>query len=275
MTVRVGGGPFTSRGKGLSYDIPRFLKGHIVKKTLLAATLLVAGAVACNAQPVSVTGYESIPFWTGTGSNRAALVLQWNDGDSPASLAWGYRWEGASTGLEMLKAIAGTSTTSFYVNDVLQTETMYGADSRLTLALDRYAFGDALSSVEFHDGTTLRTRADWLTGYWEYFCMGGTFTTPPEGAPNTFAGSSSYPGTNASPAWISSWSGAGDRLLSDGSWDAWSFAPGFTGVPVVQPVAAPIPEPTSGVLILIALVFFHYIGKWARRGLPSPARSLP
>ena len=50
--------------------------------------------------------FDDIEFWVGSGANRAALVIDWvEDNPNPSSLAWGYRWDGAKTGRDMLLAI--------------------------------------------------------------------------------------------------------------------------------------------------------------------------
>lgn len=50
--------------------------------------------------------FENIAFWVGTGSNQAALVIEWHDGTQPDALVWGYRWEGEASGHDMITAIA-------------------------------------------------------------------------------------------------------------------------------------------------------------------------
>ena len=49
--------------------------------------------------------FDDIQFWTGSGTNRAAVVIDWKDGKNPGALLWGYRWNGAATGLDMLKGV--------------------------------------------------------------------------------------------------------------------------------------------------------------------------
>ena len=53
--------------------------------------------------------FSDIKVWVGTGSNQAAFVVDWNNGSTTESLAWGYRWEGAATGEDMIRAIAGAN----------------------------------------------------------------------------------------------------------------------------------------------------------------------
>ena len=50
--------------------------------------------------------FEDIQYWVGNGSNKAALVIEWHDGNRPDAIVWGYRWDGEATGHDMIVAIA-------------------------------------------------------------------------------------------------------------------------------------------------------------------------
>lgn len=50
--------------------------------------------------------FDDILFWVGSGSKKAALVIEWHDGKSPDALVWGYRWDGEANGHDMIMAIA-------------------------------------------------------------------------------------------------------------------------------------------------------------------------
>jgi PEP-CTERM motif len=228
-----------------------------MEKTLLTALIALAGLPAAFTQSL-VSTLDDIAFWTGEGPNRAALVIQWNDGISPGSLAWGYRWSGNSTGLDMINAIAGNTTVSNAGGGLIESQT--GADSRLALGVVRYSFGDSIFSIDYSGSDPARTQADWESGYWEYLIFGGDFEYYNWGdsEPSFYntPGSAFYSSVN----WFSSPIGMGDRVLVDGSWDALSFAPGFAGQAVVQPVAVAVPEPSAlglmglgGLLLIYAL----------------------
>lgn len=49
--------------------------------------------------------FSRIERWAGTGTNRAALVVDWNDGRNPHALAWGFRWNGHATTLDFIHAV--------------------------------------------------------------------------------------------------------------------------------------------------------------------------
>lgn len=208
-------------------------------------------------QAAPITGFDDIDYWVGSGTNQAALVIDWNDGVSPVSLAWGFQWDGAATGWEMLTAIAA-------------------ADSRLTLVV--HPDFDAVfglyydvtgANVGFVAGTpggpedgTANNPGDhyaegWSSGFWEYSVFGGDFSYDIYGGPPDYnyigsgtydvAGSPNYPGT-----WESGNIGSGSRELADGYWDGLSFAPNFVSQSIDQPVAAAIPEPTTFLLTALA-----------------------
>lgn len=222
----------------------------------IVAALVALLSIALSAQAQLITGFDDIENWTGSGSNRSALVLQWNDGGSPTSFAWGYRWDGSVNGMEMLKAIAGTTVIrEAGGGDVL--ETLTGSDSGLELVIERYNFGDAVYSMTYNPpgGGGQRTQADWSSGYWEYLLFAGNFdyyTWNGSGYDGPFTYNESGNPLYSGVTWESAQIGAVDRSLVDGSWDAWSFAPGFAGVPVEQPAAAAIPEPNAMGLLLAA-----------------------
>ena len=228
-------------------------------KITLAASLLVVGALGAKAQTL-VQSFDDIQFWTGSGTNRSALVLQWNDGGTPTSIAWGYRWSGNATGIGMIKAVAGATTVTPPQIPSTTWETLSGADSRLTLSMERYGFGDALFSVSFNDGSQNRTRADWANGYWAYSIFGGNFSYDSYDEAWNYVGNANYSQSGSfmysSVNWLSSPIGASDRELVDGSWDAFSFAQGFVTNDVAQPFGASVPEPSVAILITITLVFF-------------------
>lgn len=171
---------------------------------------LLAGAIAPAALAFS---FDDIEFWVGSGSNRAALVIDWNDGPSPQSLAWGYRFDGAATGQAMFESVAA-------------------ADPRLFLTTATASFGTYITAIGYdRDGNgSLGTGDSYFEGfgnsYWGYWVNdGGT----------------AFPGSN----WESSNFGFGDRNLVDGSWDGWAVVPAWPGAAPRTPEAAPVPEPAT------------------------------
>ena len=212
-----------------------------MKKWIAAALAL---PLSCLQAQTQINSFDNIQYWVGSGQNRAALVLQWNDGPDPVSVAWGYRWDGEATGIEMLRAVAGSTRIIDPAGDPVSSGS--GADNRLSLGLVEYSFGLSVLSLEYAPSQGgLRTQSDWFNGYWEYLIRGGRFEYYDWATSGTalydVAGSRIY----ASDAWTSSPIGAGDRPLIDGAWDAYSFAAGFTTQTVGDPVAAALPVPLT------------------------------
>ena len=217
-----------------------------MKNWIAAMAALPLYALGAHA---AVDDFEDISFWIGTGTNRSALVLQWNDGLHPDSMVWGYRWNGSASGMDMLKAVAGVT----YVRQGGEVaETLHGADPRLSVAIDDFGWGQIVYSIEFEDSGGRRSRADWDSGFWQYSVHGGSFEYEVyEFNPTTgdwaFAGLDTYSvaGTTRYSAveWFESPIGASDRQLVDGSWDAWSFAANFAASAVQQPTPSELPMP--------------------------------
>lgn len=79
----------------------------IIHRRTIAGFLLASG-IAAAADAQAVTSFSGITSWVGTGSNSAALVIDWNDPDNAngdTSLVWGYHWNGTENGEQMLAAI--------------------------------------------------------------------------------------------------------------------------------------------------------------------------
>lgn len=233
----------------------------------ILCTAAAAGFLATHGWSQLVDNFNDIDYWAGSGTRQSALVLQWNDGLAPASVAWGYRWDGTATGIDLLTAVAGTTIIREPSGGGV-VETLSGADPALVLTIERYGWGDAVYSMVYSPGGVTRTQADWGSGYWEYSLYAGDidyFTWDGTGFAGPFnynaAGSADY----GSVSWWPSQVGAADRLLVDGSWDAWSFAAGFTGVPVVQPVPAAVPEPRVAALLAAACWLWALSGGKRRR----------
>jgi hypothetical protein len=179
--------------------------------------MLLLAHVPAQAQ----VSFSDITFWTGTGSNQAALVIDWKSGPAPQSLVWGYRWDGAATGLQMFEAIkqADNRLYSEWVPGFVN-QAVFGMG--MDRDLDGFAKTDLLDS--YQEG--------WFTnGFWAYYVD----VTP----------------SNSFPTWTFASSGLDARPLVNGSWDALSWAQNYnaTDPAVPAPVSAPVPEPGSLALI--------------------------
>ena len=179
--------------------------------------------------------FADIQLWAGSGSNQAAVVVDWSDGQSP--LVWGYRWtDGASPkGSDMILAILGLdSRLSFSGTDFLSN---FGFDADLNGTKDRFKGG--------FNGTTGE--------YWRYAVNNDVYNHPTDFLlnshivpPNTTVIQNGNPYAATSPGtWIDSSTGVLDRPLVNGSWDGFVYSV-FGGAGPALPIpASPIPEPSS------------------------------
>lgn len=215
-------------------------------RSLSSLSLAVASWFVLNSSRAA--SFDAVQYWVGSGANQAAFVIDWNDGKSAESLLWGYRWNGAATGLDMFQAIVS-------------------ADSRLFAHVGNYAWGTAILGIGFdlngngsfgvtpglsfdsgglfnstspNDARVALEAGDhyvegWNTGYWEYFNK-----------------------ANSAAAWASASGGIADRVLADGAWDGLNFNLGFAwpGAAPGEPTAVTaVPEPSAlALLSLSALV---------------------
>lgn len=235
------------------------------------ASFVFIATLGLSSARALVTDFSDIAFWVGSGSNQSALVIDWNDGLSPVSLAWGFRWDdsaGELTGWDMLMAIDAADSRLTIVQHP-SFPAVYGIYYDLTNSGDGFTEGTPGDLGGPEDGSAANPgdhyREGWYTGYWAYSVYGGDFeydvydNNPPYNylGKDTYdvAGSAAYPGAN----WFSAPIGAEERILANGYWDAWSF----DGGAIDQPVAAAIPEP--GTIGLLAVVAGLPLVNWLRR----------
>ena len=75
----------------------------------LCATVSLPVAAIMSAEPYAYT-FDDIKYWVGNGTNRCAIVVDFNDGEvGNRSFAWGYRWNGNAPSM---KAILDEITTN-------------------------------------------------------------------------------------------------------------------------------------------------------------------
>lgn len=109
-------------------------------KTLLTLSVL-ATAVSAHA-----FGLSDIQFWVGSGANQAGFVVDFRASGAPKCFAWGFRWDGAATGEDMIRAIDA-------------------ADPSLNAEVLGSAFGSYLNQLSYQGNTG----PAWPTGYWSYW----------------------------------------------------------------------------------------------------------
>jgi hypothetical protein len=229
---------------------------------LLAAVLMTAGGSWAQL----VGDLDDLNYW-GTGANRAAFVVQWNDSKSPDALAWGYRWDGTQTVTDMLLFLAANDPRLFARID---SATGFGlgifglgyqtgsATFGLTGAVD--VLGDPVPPVFIAGVDDLNTNPastqspasstfvaplnavdryseGWNdNGFWELYHSGSSNSA--------LEASFSLPAT-----WTASWVGSSVTLV-DESWAVFSISnPDFSSNLPTSNVVAAIPEPSSFLLV--------------------------
>lgn len=216
-----------------------------MKKTCLAlAIFAVSGWNHLSAQ--TLVDFDSIQFWVGSGSNRAAMVIDWKDA-SESSFGWGYRWNGEATGYDMIRAIAGNIGTN--LNPAVPDE---GGDVALTLLTKEFPFGLVVDTLRYEFGPVTLAEGGFdpnTSGYWAYYIADGITKLP--------------------GIWESSNVGMTDRILANNSWDAWTWAENFDATVPVAPIAA-IPEPGITVLFLAGGLLIVLVAIRRRRPTYAP-----
>lgn len=227
----------------------------------LGTALLASGLGGLSSATAATIAQSSdVEFVVGTGANQATLIIDFNDGFTTESFAWGYQWDGVASGADMFLAVAG-------------------ADPRLSpVSFGTGLSGFFISSIDYDDDTDRHSEAggsfvtfpnDYVS--WSYYLSGGFAgddTPGAGGTPLSVAGG----GLNLPTAWTSSPVGApldsfgeSGRILSDGAWDAWSFGPNSESFAHLAPpgpeapFAAVVPEPNSTLCILSALTGFIFL----------------
>jgi len=214
-------------------------------------TLALAGcAFAANLQAITT---NDIQLWTGSGTNRAAMVIEWNSPvvfnltTVPAPVAnktmvWGYQFNGTATGTQMLDAILASDPRLYAV-----INTAYGATIVEGLGYnlnDNGVFGitdgtNTYSASAFTEGVLLNPDLDADAAspinsgdlYWSGW-LGPNWNTWNEMSDN--GGFAASPNRGSSPYWdADTWTqgqwefanyGLDELPLQDGSWIGFSVA---------------------------------------------------
>jgi hypothetical protein len=215
-------------------------------KILIAAfaALILAVAPQVRAQFVTVSNFEDVQFWTGSGPNRSVLLMQFGATDAPSTVAWGYRWSGSATAASMIFAVAGNITGSGMPSPLA------GADARLTVEGTYFASFDGyfLSSITYNQ---VGLPAPWsqsvrlIEDNWDF----------DETYPSLYLrpGNGNWNGNPFAAADVGI-SGIG---LTDGGWIGFAQTDGADPYVFSQPVSA-VPEPSA--LLLLALSALVVVG---------------
>jgi hypothetical protein len=180
--------------------------------------------------------FDDIQFWVGTGTNRAAVAIDWHENATvlPA-LVWGYRWNGIAHGDDMLTAVVAADPRLFAKlgGPPSNPNAVYGIgydasgdgefklDDGTVFDEQGFAFTSPADLAMATDAADYYAEG-WFTGFWHY---GVAPDNPYNGA-----------------SWSDIAVGMASRELTDGSWDSWTFSPTFNFASFAEnPAAAPGP----------------------------------
>ena len=219
------------------------------------AVLLVAMLpVSARAALVTVDDFSDILFWTGSGTNQAALVLQFptaveSGTATPTSIAWGYRWNEPATFADMVFSLAGQIAGG--------PQPVAGSDDRLVVDVSYYSSFDDYFVNEISYNQIGLPAADWS----QVVRQIGPYDIDTEEYP------AQYQLDSASGVWTGgqltvSGAGIAGTPLVDGGWYGFIQADGLAPTLAFdQPVAA-VPEPAALPLAVCGCVVA--VGIWRR-----------
>lgn len=179
----------------------------------VAAATAVAGIVSAASAGLAFDDVDVVS-WTGEGANEALLILDWTEG---RQLAFGYRWGllETATGLDMLEAVNAATGR-------LDRTWVEGLEFEAIFSLGWDADDDGFSPDDPDDWFA----EGWFeNGFWGYWVA-------TDGTDWDFA-----------PAGLS------ERVLADGDWDGFAWAPDFDGAAPMVPLV-PAPAAWCGLLLL-------------------------
>lgn len=163
---------------------------------------------------------DDIKYWVGTGSNRAALVIEWHDGKTPDALVWGYRWDGDAYGFDMIREIVKADPRLIFLTHMTGSMgyTIAGLGYNINKSGNHYLiYNNKVNDPKYPSNGIVYTTSynydnwkysdvndhwssGWYKGYWSYWVKNSQKDT-----------------------WVYSNLGASSRKLVNGSWDGWSF----------------------------------------------------
>lgn len=186
-----------------------------------------------NKSTATATDFDAIKYWVGTGANKAAFVVQWNDGKNSDALVWGFRWDGNATGVDMVQAIAKADHRFYALQynsgpDLGTTIGGLGFDLDGVNTKGLYKNGDKVyphypvngiintSAYDFDTFTAIDATDHWQTqsntrGYWSYTVKKIT--------------DSDFNDSNQATA---------NSILENDSWNVWNYNPSMIETPIAS-----------------------------------------
>lgn len=135
----------------------------------LAAIFLSVGALSATGASRTID-FDKIKYWAGdpAGTNRAALVVQFNDTHDNRAFIWGYRWNGTASGEDMVRAVTAQSSSLLVL--VQYTGSMGTTFDGAGISADRANLADYVeydfekaktaSAFDFYHANTMLGQAD-------------------------------------------------------------------------------------------------------------------
>jgi hypothetical protein len=221
----------------------------------ISSWLALAGL--CVTSTAFAVSFQDVQFWTGAGTNRAALVVEWSAPESygsstvptpvaDQSLVWGYRFNGTATGTEMLRAILDADPRLYVLADTTYGTYVEGIgfnrDGAGLLGITDGTNTDYLTTnfltafaVAIDDARSLNTNDLYWAGYygpnWETWTevgdAGGFLSSPDRGSdPYWTADDPENPWSGKHGQWELAQLGMDSLQLTNGSWIGFSVAAG-------------------------------------------------
>jgi len=189
---------------------------------------------------MSAVSFNDVQFWTGTGTNRAGLVIEWSTPEDftgstvPApiadkSLVWGYRFNGSKTAEQMLDAVVATDPRFYVIKKYFSFGVViYGLGYHLNGGGDLGITDGAVTNY-FTNGL-LTNWGGWQGPSWELWTESGDaggFSICPDRGTNAYwtATDTDYFGAGLHGQWDLAY-GLDTLPLTDGSWIGFSVAAG-------------------------------------------------
>jgi hypothetical protein len=219
-----------------------------MRKTYWALALAVC-RLGANVAAIST---NDIQLWTGSGTNHAGLVIEWNSPEVfnlttvPAPIAnktlvWGYQFNGTATGTQMFEAILASdprlyavinNTFGTFVDGIgynLNGDGIFGVtDGRETYNASAFTHGYLLNpNLNVDAASPLNSGDLYWSGYygpywslWNELGDHGGFAASPDRGPNPYWD----PNTYIQGQWESSTNPLDDLAIQDGSWIGFSVS---------------------------------------------------
>ena len=219
-----------------------------------AGMAVLAMLVAGGAQAISL---DDIQLWTGAGTNRAALVIEWSTPESltnssapvpvaDKTLVWGYRFNGMATATQMLEAVAATDPKLYLVENKTNgtaieaigynlnsnghvgitdgNSTNWITNGILTTATVNIDAVQAINSADLYWGGINGPK--WET--WNETNDAGGFLSSPNHGTNEYwtATDTTHYAAGYHGQWVYAQAGLDNLFLANGSWIGFSVAAG-------------------------------------------------